>query len=273
MSTLLRQLFVAVLGGIVAAGVLLVVNNTTTAPRLALAQTSLSIGTPGADDPAAPTADARRVINYQGQVFNPNGGAPYVNAGLNFRFRLFNDSAATNMVYFEDKFIITNADGFFSTQIGDLAPFGDVTNIFNGQELYLRVIVNDQELAPLQPITFVPYAFWSVSANDADELDGYDAGDFPKIIAHGVVNADGTKRSGSGYSVSLQNVEGATVYVISLDDAPNHSVDDYTTIVTPACLSPAITGIGTSLGDLVVDVWDQNGNRILCTFQFMTLEQ
>jgi hypothetical protein len=265
MSTLLRQFLVAILGGVIAAGVMLIANNIEREPRIALAQTGTTVsGISSAD------ADAAKVINYQGQVFNPNTGEPYRNAGLNFIFRLYNNPQGTNQVYFEPKHIITNDDGFFSTRIGDIVSFDEVYDIFNGQELYLRVFINEQELTPVQPITYVPYAFW---AEHADNLDDYDADDFPKIIAHGVINADGSRRSGDNFSSSRQNVAGSTVYVIDLEDAPNHSIDDYTTIITPACASPATTGIGSSEGDLVVDVWDQNGVRIQCTFQFMTLEK
>jgi hypothetical protein len=269
MSTLLRQLFVAMLGGVVAAAILLAANHvgdsTNLAPTIALAQTNTTISSTSSVD-----EDARKVINYQGQVFNPNNGSPYVNTTLNFSFRLYNNAGATNQVYNENKSITTNADGFFNTNIGDIASFGNVYNIFNGQELYLRVYINNQELGPLQPITFVPYAFWSEQAN---RLDNYDAGDFPKIIARGVINADGSRRSGDRFSSSRGEVAGSQVYIINLEATDNHSVDDYTTIVTPACASPVMTGIGSSLGDLVVDVWNQDGNRVQCTFQFMTLQK
>jgi hypothetical protein len=265
MVFLVRQLFVAIFGGVVAAGVILFANGAEPKARIALAQTSAAVTAPNALD-----ADARKAINYQGQVFNPNGGAPYVNTALNFSFRLYNNPSGTNQVYRDDRFIVTNADGFFSTNVGDNGNFGDVYDIFNGQELYLRVYINDQELTPLQPITFVPYAFWSVHAN---HLGDYDADDFPKIIAYGVVNANGTRRSGEGFNSTLTDVAGSDVYVIELDDARNHSIDDYTTIVTPACASPVITGIGSSEGDLVIDVWNQDGARVTCTFQFMTLEK
>lgn len=270
MSTLLRHLFVAIVGGVTAATVMFFATNVEPEPRIALAQTSTTITGASDTTPAAIDADARKVINYQGQVFNPNGGAPYINTTLNFSFRLYSGPSGANEIYREDRQIVTNSDGFFNTNIGDLASFGDVQNIFNGQELYLGVFINNQELTPRQPITFVPYAFWSVRAH---HLDNYDADDFPKIIAYGVINADGSRRSGEHFNSSRGPVAGQTVYIIDLVGVDNHSIDDYTTIVTPACASPAITGIGSSEGDLVVDVWDQNGQRITCTFQFMTLEK
>src|SRR5687768_12246235 len=114
MVTILRQVSIAILGGVVAAGVMLFAGNfagtAQNTPQIALAQTSASMTVPDALD-----ADARKVINYQGQVFNPANGLPYTNAPLNFSFRLYNDPAGSNQVYIENKFIQTNADGFFST--------------------------------------------------------------------------------------------------------------------------------------------------------------
>ena len=271
MSMLLRQLFVAITGGVVAAAVLLAAQNAgaISSPgkaRIALAQTSATIST--VTSPDAVDADADKVINYQGQVFNPNGGQPYANAGLNFSFRLYNNPEGTNQVYREDRHIITNADGFFSHNIGQGGNFGDVFNIFNGQELYLRVYINNEELTPLQPITFVPYAFWSLHAH---HLDNWDADDFPKIIAYGVVNDDGSRASGENFSSRREQVAGSPAYVIDLEGA-NHSIFNYTTIVTPACVRPVMTGVGTSGDLLVVDVWDPNGQRTTCRFVFMVLE-
>lgn len=267
MVTLLRQLLIAAFGGGVAAGILLFAGafpgQTEGERHIALAQTSANVVAPDAAD-----ADAAKVINYQGQVFNPNNGLPYTNAPLNFSFRLYNNLAGTNQVYIENKFIVTNADGFFSTNIGDTATINNLYSIFNGQELYLRVYINDQELTPLQPVTFVPYAFWSVHAH---HLDNYDAEDFPKIIAYGVINADGSRRSGRNFNSFRDNVGGSQVYLIDLAGVDDHSVDQYTTIVTPACQSPATPGIGSSGEFLVVDLWNPNGDRITCTFQFMTL--
>src|SRR4051812_6424784 len=66
MKTLLRQLFVAIIGGVVAAGVLLIANHIGIGrgPSIALAQTSASVSSP-----TSPEDDAAKTINYQGQVF------------------------------------------------------------------------------------------------------------------------------------------------------------------------------------------------------------
>jgi hypothetical protein len=266
MLTYVRQLLVALLGGAMAAGILLVGNHVKPQPRIALAQTNVAVS-----EPSSPDADALKVINYQGQVFDPNTGEPIRGQGLNFSFRIYNDTEGDNQLFQDDQHILTNVDGFFNAQIGAPNKFGgdELYRIFNGQELFLGVFINNQQLEPIQPITFVPYAFWSVHAT---HLDNYDADDFPKVIAHGVVNDDGGRASGDDFSSFRDDVAGVTVYLIDIDDV-DHSINDYTTIVTPACNRPVMTGVGTSDGLLIVDVWDANGTRTTCRFEFMVLEQ
>jgi hypothetical protein len=258
MHTLLRQVLIAILGGVVAASILLVANDTERQPSAALAQVTI-------DSPSSTDADAPHQINYQGQVYDPTNGAPLRNAGLNFSFRIYNNPSGTNQLFREDKFITTNADGFFSTKLGELVTLP--TSIFDGQELYLRIYINDQELGPIQPIVYVPYAMW---ARNADNLGGYGESDLPKLIAYGVVDGDGDRASGENFSSSIQNVAGQDVYVIDIDNV-NHSINNYTTIVTPACARPVVSGVGTSGEDLVVDMWDLNGVRTECRFEFMVL--
>src|SRR5215203_3756529 len=146
MQTLLRQVFVAILGGVVAAGVMLAVNHYRPGPNIALAQTTISevpaTAPTGVD---APNVDAKKMINYQGQVFNPNTGQPYVSAALNMTFSFWDAATDGSQLYTEDRFIQTNTDGFFSTNIGDTTDFNkDNTttySLFNGQARYLQVSI------------------------------------------------------------------------------------------------------------------------------------
>jgi hypothetical protein len=273
MKALIRQLFVALLGGVVAAGVMLVANHIGIGrgPSIALAQTSASVATPASLD-----ADAAKTINYQGQVFNPNTGAPLANAALPFNFRITNDSGG--VLYQESKSITTNGSGFFSTRIGDTASFGDtdaVFNIFSGQALFLVVLINGEQLSPPQPITFVPYALWSLQAH---HLDNHGVDDFPKIVAYGVVDSNGNKVTGKAFSVSRQASGGSNTYFITLANNLSFDINDYTAIVSPACKGvAAIADIGasergnTGINDMIVDIFDASGNHQKCTFQFMVL--
>jgi hypothetical protein len=280
MNTLLRQVFVAILGGVVAAGAMFAANHYKPGPNIALAQTSISevpANSPAGVD--APDVDASKMINYQGQIFNPNSGQPFVGA-VNMRFSFWDSANGGTLQYSEDRNIITNSDGFFSTNIGSNTNFnfGNTTtySLFDGEALFLEVATLDAQLnptplGPRQPLTFVPFALWAVHAH---HLDNWDADDFPKIVAHGVVNANGTKRSGERFSSTITEVGGQNgVYVISVEGHEDVTIENYNTIVTPACESPVFHGIGSSLGDLVVDIWNPNGQRVQCTFQFMVLQK
>lgn len=219
---------------------------------------------------AAVEADAPNFINYQGQLFNPSNGVPYVNAPVLASFRIYRDAAGTQQVYREDKTVTTNVDGFFTTAIGDTNRISDPYAIFNGQELFLGVVINGQALLPLQRINYVPYAQW---ARTAGGLGSYRTRDFAKIVAFGVVDGDGDERSGRGYDSSRGVVDGQSVYLIDLNGA-DHSIDDYTTVITPTCNKPVMFGVGTNAdGRLIVDMFDQAGARTECRFEFMVFDR
>jgi hypothetical protein len=222
------------------------------------------------DGTASIEANAPNFINYQGQLFNPNTGVPFVNAPVNASFRLYRDGAGTQQIYQEDKVVTTNVDGFFTTAIGDTNVIVDPASLFNGQELFLGVVINGEALRPFQRINYVPYAQW---ARAAGRLDNYTTRDFPKIVAFGLVNANGSRITGRGFSSSRQLVAGETVYVLDIDGI-DHSIERYTTLVTPSCNRSVMTGVGTAAGgDLIVDMFDQNGFRTECRFQFMVFDR
>ena len=62
-------------------------------------------------------------------------------------------------------------------------------------------------------------------------------------------------------------VAGAYVCVIDVSGVDiNHR--NFSTQVTPSCNAPVFVGTGSSLGDLVIDVWDRFGNRTQCELSF-----
>lgn len=224
-------------------------------------------------------ADAALTIHYQGQLFDPTTNAPRANAAFNSSFRFFSQSAGGTNLWVEDKVIVTNVDGIFNTRLGDVNPFQNPTSLFNGQELWLEIMLNGEVTTPRQPINYVPYAMWarnsnfsarSASSTNSDAVGGVPARNLPRIVAYGVVNDDGGRASGRDFNSSYTLVGGELVYLIDLPNI-NHSINDYTTIITPACLRPVHFGVGSSSGDLVVDMWDSNGARTQCRFEFMVL--
>lgn len=212
-------------------------------------------------------AEAPRTIHYQGQLFNPNTNQPLANQSFTVRFALYGDANGTNAVWGEQKTIPTNVDGMFNTQLGDTVGFN--LGLFDGRELYLEIAVNNETTRPLQPFTYVPYALW---ARSADRLDGFDSGDFAKIVAYGFVDDDGGRESGSNFSSSRATLGDQDVYLIDIGGV-DYQFRQFTTLVTPACEQPVMVGTGSVRGDLIVDIWDQNGNRVKCHFQFMTLRR
>ena len=219
---------------------------------------------------AAVDATAPNFITYQGQLYNPNTGTPFAAAAVNASFRIFRDSAGSQQVYREDKVVNTNADGFFTTALGDTNPISDPGTIFNGQELFLGVVINGEELRPYQRINYVPYAQW---ARNAGRLDGHPSRDFAKLVAFGVVEGDGRERSGRAFDSERRSVDGQMVYLLDVDNI-NHSIDDYTTIVTPTCNKPVMYGVGTAAGgEIIVDMFDNLGARTECRFEFMVFDR
>ena len=260
MPTMIRQL----LGVGIGVAIAFTAFTLTDAPQSArpvLAQSQTEI--------VAVDAGAAHYIHYQGQLFNPNANTPLVNFGFNASFRLYgalnSDGSGANQLWYEDKFITTNADGLFNTDIGDTNTLN--LDIFDGRELHLAVAVNGEELRPILGITYVPYALW---ARDADHFDGLAVDRFARIVAYGFVDDDGHKESGHNFSSSRQVIGGDIVYVIDIDGV-DYQYRQYTTLVTPACERPAFVGTGSSDGNLLVDTWDHGGNRIECRFQFVTL--
>lgn len=217
--------------------------------------------------PAAPkvvtvSADAAPVIHYQGQLFDPNSNAPRANAVFAASFRLYGQPTGGSPLWFEDKTIGTNVDGVFNTRLGDTNGFGNLQNLFNGQELWLEIVLNGEVTTPRQPINYVPYAFY---ARNASTIDNMPRRDIAQIVAFGVVTAQGARESGRNFN-SSRDPDGT--YVITIPGV-NYNRADFTAIVTPSCNRPVFNGIASSQGLLLVDVWDTNGARTPCRFEFI----
>mgnify|MGYP005840359557 CR=1 FL=1 len=211
--------------------------------------------------PSAPklvtlSADAAPFIHYQGQLFDPNSNALRANAVFAASFRLYPQAAGGNPLWFEDKNIGTNVDGVFNTQLGDTNGFGNVQNLFNGQELWLEIVLNGEVTTPRQPISYVPYAFY---ARNASTIDNMPRRDIAQIVAFGIVSEQGSHETGRNFSSTRDNIG---EYAITMPGV-NYNRADFTAIVTPSCNEPVFTGIAASQGVLLVDVWDTNGAQRL----------
>jgi len=125
---------------------------------------------------------------------------------------------------------------------------------------------SDPEMLPRQPLTQVPYAFVAERALSADR--------FSQLHSFGVVNADGSKRTGSNFSSSRLS-DGA----YQIDINATYDNRDYVVTVTPIssgssptpgvdcirAVSPLVNGHQSKL---LVELFKSDNGRISCPFQF-----
>lgn len=256
MPTVLRQAGWMVAGAALLAVVLL------GAALLPLGAPSVAVAAVQVVAPDAATA--RDVMQYQGQLFNPNGGLPLANAAVNGSFRIYGQASGGTPLWIEDKVVNTNADGLFNTLLGSLNSLP--LNVFDGRELFLAVAINGEEGGPRLPLTYAPYAFW---ARNADQLDGLGSGDFLQPVAHGIVDENGNRVRGIRFSSRVGN---DNVYEITIDNV-SYQLNDFVTVVTPVsqsgCPRPTLAASNSDGGKLLVEMLNRDGANVRCKFHFV----
>ncbi len=103
--------------------------------------------------PASPPLAAAPVssgISYQGRLTSPNGSP--LNGNHTMRFILYNQSTAGTAVWDSGNVSVAVTSGLFTVKLG-VNPFD-----FDGQALWLSLIVNGETLSPRQEILPAPYA-------------------------------------------------------------------------------------------------------------------
>lgn len=126
---------------------------------------------------AAQLATTTYFISFQGRLLSPGTGVPKPDATYPVVFRIYTtaNAPASNAVWSESKNVST-VRGVFSTMLGDTAALQP--SIFNGQDLWLGMAVNGEELAPRQQFAYTPYALYAPSAGNAATLAGSAASAF-----------------------------------------------------------------------------------------------
>lgn len=119
---------------------------------------------------AGNAAAAPGLITYQGRITD-SGGSP-VTTDITVTFTFWNAvSGGTQLGSgFSDADTVTpDADGVYATLIGDDPSPAVPAAVFNGNNVWLNVNVNGEDLAPRKRVSSVAYA---LKAGDADTLDG-----------------------------------------------------------------------------------------------------
>lgn len=224
---------------------------------------------------------ANPVLNFQGQLLNPQTGQPVANGAYAMTFSLYNTASGGAPLWSESQQLAVT-EGLFVALIGSITPLD--RNIFNGQQLYLGIRVGgDPEAAPRQPIGYAAYAIYADrvgsvnNAANADRLDGLDSTDFVRfgndgVVAYGVVDSNGSRVDGPRFS---SGVGGDNVYEIDIQ-GENYNLNSFVTVVTVIdnneCLGATVAKTGSQNDNLLVFIYNQSNQLVRCKFHFVTFE-
>jgi hypothetical protein len=112
---------------------------------------------------AAPAVPAS--LTQQGRILDATTGDP-VASKLKLVFNVYADAKGGTALWTEEQ-DLTLDDGYFSAQLGSVTPIPDT--LFDGTVRYLGVTVGaDDEMAPREAITSVPYAMKAAVADVAN---------------------------------------------------------------------------------------------------------
>ena len=118
-----------------------------------------------------------RFINYQGVLIKE--GQP-VTQETQVIFKIFESEPATTEMWSETDLVTPDNKGKFHVKIGKLTAFGDT--VFNGNERWLSITVDGQELLPRTELGSVPFA--NLAQNVPDTTIGTQ-----KIKKHAIVDS------------------------------------------------------------------------------------
>lgn len=113
------------------------------------------------------------VINFQGKLTNADGVS--LDGTYTITFSLYNVENGGEPIWSESQ-SVTVADGIYNVQLGTENSLS--ASLFDNDNLYLKVEVENETLAPRQRITCTAYAMKAEIAGDADTVDGQHASDF-----------------------------------------------------------------------------------------------
>lgn len=154
-------------------------------------------------------------MGYQGQLVDANGN-PQVGS-YTMEFAVYTDPPTYTLSYKETQTVSTDQDGLFNVMIGSVQPgLGDALVEGNA---WLEVKLDDEILAPRQPVGSVPYALYAHHLIGGTGLYSAIGGGFGNDASgtHGVV-AGGVSNTAPGYAGAVTG------------GWRNHVVGDYTHI-------------------------------------------
>ncbi len=262
MFAILRQAMGVVIGGMIVAAI-------TLAPTVS-ANDDITVAPLQTQVNGADAGGVNKSITYQGMLLD-NVGQPVANSLYPMKFRIYNAPTGGTPIWGQKFDGVPVMNGMFTVLLDVTKDGNDLTVLFNGQDLYLAIAVDDEsEASPRQPLLYVPYAHW---ARNADKLNGKGSKWMP--LAYGVIDREtGGVVNGSGnFTSTFRDEDMRKYYEISITGV-HYFLNDFVTIVTPIsqkeCPNPTLAHTNSEDGKLIIDLKDGNGNLTKCKFHFVT---
>lgn len=265
MHTIFRQALGTVIGGLIVAAIFLAPRAFAFVPS-AFAQDNITVvgQTPTVVEGGEGASQATNQISYQGVLFNPFG-QPVPNGNYNMIFTIYDAPSGGNILGQASQAVsVTN--GMFSALI---TFTGGLEAVLTGSDRWIGITIgNDPEATPRQKVTYVPYAIW---ARTADQVD--DKGSDWMPIAFGIVDRNGGFVNNRQRGFNSANVGSDNFYEITVT-GQNYDSNRFVAQVTPVntgsgagdCPTPTSALTSSSGGQLLIEMYDRNGDRVRCRF-------
>jgi hypothetical protein len=121
----------------------------------------------------ATTGTSFTTVNYQGRLADA-GGTP-ISDVLTFKFSLYDAPTAGNLLWGPETHAdVPVSEGLFSVRLGSQTAEGLPTNLFDGGDMWLEIVVKGETLAPRERLAAVPYAMVAGEVLKVSALDAAD---------------------------------------------------------------------------------------------------
>ena len=134
---------------------------------------------------ARTSAEIPGKINYQARLTDTESGRP-LEGSHDLEFRLYGSATEGDLLWSEAQSVDVDSLGVISVILGSET---EIALSFDGP-VWLEVVVSGEVLAPRRELVSVPYAFRSMTSDDADSLGGVYYGDYIVQGKAGVVTPD-----------------------------------------------------------------------------------
>lgn len=197
---------------------------------------------------SAPEAAVAEAITYQGRLTDGNGNL--LNGNHSMRFILYDDEVGGSAVFDSGAQTVSVSDGLFNVSL----PVPQAA--FNGQALWLAIVIEGETLSRRQPLTPAPYAL-SVRPGAVVERDTAGEG----LTVQNV--ATGAAVQAASNDVAL-TVEGANfaVYALNNGEANGMGYGGYFTSATGIGIFGGTSAVPSTTNSLPAGVYGYSENGV-----------